>query len=134
MVSLLVPLLRKLLPPLKDGVFVHVSQGAENPHKLLMAFKMAVTMAEGGKDVIMYCDIEAVKVLTSKAKDVSMKGFPTLQEQLRRLSELNVKVMACPTCMKVAGIEAADLRPEVQVAERDLFFSFTKGRILTIDY
>jgi predicted peroxiredoxin len=118
----------------QDGVFIHVSRGAENPHKLLMAFKMAVTMAEANKDVIVYCDIEAVKVLTSKAKDVSMEGFPTLQEQLRRLVELKVKVMACPTCMKVAGIDAVDLRPEVQVAERDLFFTFTEGRILTIDY
>jgi hypothetical protein len=36
--------------------------------------------------------------------------------------------------MKLAGIQQRDLRPGVQVAERDLFFAFTKGRILSLDY
>jgi len=99
-----------------------------------MALKMAVTMAEGKKDVLVYCDIEAVKVLTSTAKDVGMEGFPTLSELLGRLAELKVKVLACPTCMKVAGIEQSDLRAGIHVAERELFFSFTKGRILSLDY
>jgi predicted peroxiredoxin len=118
----------------RDGVFIHISHGTDSPHRLLMALKMAVTMAEAHKDVLVYCDIEAVKVLTSTAKDVSMEGFPTLHELLARLAELKVVVLACPTCMKVAGIEQRDLRPGVRVAERDLFSSFTKGRILSLDY
>ena len=120
--------------PRRDGVLVHISHGADSPHRLLMALKMAVTMAEGKKVVLVYCDIEAVKVLTSTAKDVSFGGFPTLHELLGRLAELKVAVLACPTCMKVAGIEQRDLRPNVRVAERDLFFSFTNGRILSLDY
>lgn len=120
--------------PVRDGVFIHISHGADSPHRLLMALKMAVTMAEGKKDVLVYCDIEAVKVLTSSAKDVAMEGFPRLHELLDRLAVLNVVVLACPTCMKVAGIDPRDLRPGIRVAERDLFFSFTKGRILTLDY
>lgn len=120
--------------PEQDGVFVHISHGLDNPHKHLMALKMAVTMAEGKKDVLVYCDIEAVKALTSDAKAVTMEGFPSSHELLDRLTELNVTVLACPTCMKVAGIEQGDLRKGVSVAERDLFFSFTQGRILSIDY
>ncbi len=118
----------------RDGVVIHISHGAESPHRLLMALRMAVTMAEAKKDVLVYCDIEAVKVMTSTAKDVHMEGFPTLHELLARLVELKVVVMACPTCMKVAGVEQRNLRPGVRVAEKDLFFSFTKGRILSLDY
>jgi len=99
-----------------------------------MALKMAVTMAEGQKDVFVYCDIEAVKVLSLTAKNVSMKGFPTLHELLTRLAELKVPIVACPTCMRIAGIAEQDLRTGVKVAQRDLFFSFTKGRILSLDY
>jgi predicted peroxiredoxin len=120
--------------PGRDGVFIHISHGTDSPHRLLMALKMAVTMAEGKKDVLVYCDIEAVKVLTSSAKDVVMEGFPTSHELLARLGVLKVVVLACPTCMKVAGIEQRELRTGVRVAERDLFFSFTKGRILSLDY
>jgi len=120
--------------PARDGVFIHISHGADSPHRLLMALKMAVTMAEGKKDVLVYCDIDAVKVLTSTAKDARMEGFPRLHELLARLAELKVVVLACPTCMQVAGIDQRNLRPGVRVAERDLFFSFTKERILSLDY
>jgi predicted peroxiredoxin len=120
--------------PPRDGVFIHISHGTDNPHRLLMALKMAVTMDEAKKDVLVYCDIEAVKVLTSTAKDVRLEDFPSLYELLGRLTELKVVVLACPTCMKVAGIDERDLRPGVRVAEKDLFFSFTKGRILSLDY
>jgi hypothetical protein len=36
--------------------------------------------------------------------------------------------------MKVAKIESKDLREGVGAAQKDLFFSFTKGRILSLDY
>lgn len=120
--------------PERDGVFIHISHGANSPHRLLMALKMAVTMAEGKKDVLVYCDIEAVKVLTSSAKDVTMQGFLPSHELLDRLAVLKLVVLACPTCMRIAGIEQRDLQPSVRVAKRDLFFSFTKGRILSLDY
>jgi predicted peroxiredoxin len=118
----------------RDGVFVHISHGADNPHRLLMALKMAVTMAEGGKDVIVYCDIEAVKVLTHHAEVIAFDQFPSSHELLDRLKELKVTVLACPTCMRVAHIGPDALRPGVSVARKDHFFTFTKGRILSIDY
>jgi predicted peroxiredoxin len=118
----------------RDGVFVHISHGGDNPHRLLMALQMAATMAEGGKDVLVYCDIEAVKVLTASAKPVTFEAFPSSVELLERLKKLKVQVLACPTCMKVARVESKDLREGVSVAQKDLFFSFTKGRILSLDY
>jgi len=118
----------------REGVLVHITHGTDSPHGLLMALKMAVTMAEGKEDVLVYCDIEAVKVLVTGAKAVTMEGFPSSDELLNRLKELGVQVLACPTCMKIAHIEAKDLRPGVSVAQKDLFFSFTKGRILSLDY
>lgn len=118
----------------RDGIFIHISHGSDNPHRLLMGLKMAMTMAEGGKDVLVYCDIEAVRVLTKTAPDVSFAEFPTLHELLTHLGHLNVTVMACPTCMKVANVEAGDLREGIMVAQRDRFFGFTAGRILSLDY
>lgn len=118
----------------RDGVLIHITHGREDAHRLLMGFKMALNMADAGKDVIIYCDIEAVKVLTEKAKDVKHKDFPSLDEMITKLNAMGVKIMACPTCMKVAGINEKQLRKEVLVANRDYFFNFTKGRILTLDY
>jgi hypothetical protein len=42
--------------------------------------------------------------------------------------------MACPGCLKAAGKTEEDLADGVQIADKAKFFSFTKGRILTLDY
>lgn len=125
---------RQEVNPQRGGVFVHISHGSDDPHRLLMGLQMAVTMAEDKKDVMVYCDISSVRILTKSATDISLKPFPSLHELLARLAHLNVPVMACPTCMKVAGVHSDDLRPGVTVARKDRFFSFTSGRILSIDY
>jgi hypothetical protein len=42
--------------------------------------------------------------------------------------------MDCPTCLAVAKKKPSDLIEGIQVANKEVFFSFTKGRILTLDY
>ena len=118
---------------LKDGIFLHIASGYENPHKVLMALKMAVMMSMD-KDVLVYFDIKGVDLVMKTSKDMKFKDFPTLYELLDQLAAKKVIVMACPTCMKVAGYKPEDLRPGVIVAEKDKFFNFTKGRIVTLDY
>jgi peroxiredoxin family protein len=47
---------------------------------------------------------------------------------------MKVGVYACPTCLKIAGYKPEDLIAGVQIAQKDKFFNFTKGRIITLDY
>jgi predicted peroxiredoxin len=117
----------------RDGVFVHVSHGKDDPHRLLMALSMASLMAED-HDVAVYFDITAVEVVLKDAPDVSYAHFKPSGAQLADLKQKGVPLMACPGCLKAAGKSAADLAPGILVADKARFFSFTKGRILTLDY
>ena len=117
----------------KDGVFIHISSGYDDPHRVLMALKMAAMMAMD-EDVLIYVDIKGVDLLLKTSKDLKYKDFPTLYELLDQLVSKKVTVMACPTCLKVAGYAPEDLREGIIVAEKDKFFNFTKGKIVTIDY
>lgn len=117
-----------------DGLFLHVSHGADDPHRLLMAFRMAATVAESGRPVLVYCDIEAVRLLVKGAPEVALAPFPTSSASLRAMVEKGVRVRACPTCLKIAGFTEADLVDGVRLADRDEFFGFADGRILSIDY
>jgi len=117
----------------KDGLFLHVSSGYENPHKVLMALKMAKMMSED-KDVALYLDISAVELVLKSSKDMTYSDFPPLKELLKHLIDRKVTIMACPTCLKVAGYQPEDLMDGVIVAQKDKFFNFTKGRIVTLDY
>lgn len=117
----------------RDGVFIHVSSGTNDPHRVLMALNMARIMSED-HDVLVYFDIQAASVVLKDAPDIAFSHFPTSKKQLADLPSRGVVLMACPGCLKVMGKGADDLTAGVQIADKARFFSFTKGRILTLDY
>jgi len=117
----------------RDGVFLHISHGAEAPHRVLMALSMAEMMAET-RDVLVYFDIKGIEVVAKDAPDFTYSHFPASKAQLEKLIEMGIGVYACPGCLKAAGKTPADLMPGVKVADKDAFFTFTEGRILTLDY
>ena len=117
----------------KDGIFIHVSSGYENPKQVLMALNMANKMAEFN-DVCLFFDNEGVKLLTQSSEDIQMELYMPLHESLEKLIAIDVRIMACPTSVKAAGIEPEQLKSGIIIAEKEKFFNFTKGRILTLDY
>jgi predicted peroxiredoxin len=118
---------------LSDGVFIHITESYNDPHRVLMPLKMANIMAND-KDVLVYLDIHAVELVTKTSKDIQFADFEPLKKLLSDLLAKKVEIYACPTCMKIAGIKAEDLIEGIQVAQKDKFFQFTKGRIITLDY
>jgi len=117
----------------RDGMFIHITESYNDPHRVLMPMKMAVMLSKD-KDVLVYMDINAVELLVKGAKDLEHKEFDSFQTYLKQLIDNKVGVYACPTCLKVAGIKPEDLMDGVQIAQKDKFFDFTKGRIITLDY
>jgi predicted peroxiredoxin len=120
-------------PQTRDGVFVHLTHGPEDPHRVAMALQMA-RMMSADKDVLVYCDIKAIGVVLKNSPDIKFSHFPSSKSQLATLQKAGVTVMACPGCMKAAGKKPSDLAPGVVVADKSKFFTFTRGRILTLDY
>lgn len=106
----------------RDGVFIHISHGPDEPHQVLMALRMAEMMCED-KDVLVYFDVKAVEVVLKNAPDVQFKEFPNAKAQFKKLAERKVILMTCPGCLKAAGKTAADLAPGVQIADKKAFFS-----------
>lgn len=117
----------------RDGVFIHITESYNDPHKVLMPLKMANMMAQD-KDVLVYLDIHAVELVTKTSKDMEFADFEPLKKLFQGLVDKKVGVYACPTCMKIANIKPEDLMEGIQVAQKDKFFNFTKGRIITLDY
>jgi predicted peroxiredoxin len=116
-----------------DGIFVHISHGYDNPHRVLMGLNLAVMMSEE-KDVLVYIDITGVNFVLKDAEDIEYSHFPSAHTSISKLIEKEVPVMVCPGCLKAAGKTAEDVMDGVMIADKDLFFDFTDGRILTIDY
>jgi predicted peroxiredoxin len=117
----------------KDGVFIHISHGSEDPHRMLMGLTMAERMS-ADKDVIIYIDITGVDAVLKDSPDLTLEPFTSSKTIIKNLLNKEITIMACPTCLKAAGKTPEDLAEGISVANKEKFFNFTKGRILTIDY
>lgn len=117
----------------QDGVFIHVSHGPEDPHRVLMALQMAQIMSED-KDVLLYFDIKGVEAVLKDSPNISFSHFPDSKTQIQQLLDKGIPIMACPGCLKAAGKNPEDVISGIQIADKKGFFDFTSGRILTIDY
>ena len=60
--------------PVRDGVFLHISHGKDNPHRLLMALNMAKIMADD-HDVLVYFDIKAINAVLKDSEDIVFAHF-----------------------------------------------------------
>ena len=116
-----------------DGVFLHISKGSADVHDVLMALMLADKFA-GNKDVLVFFDKEGIEMVTKDAPNLSMDPFDPSDEIFERLVKEGVTLLACPACMQVSGVEEADLREGFEIAEKETFFDFTEGRILSLDY
>ncbi|MCI0495419.1 DsrE family protein [candidate division KSB1 bacterium] len=117
----------------KDGVFIHISNGTNDPHRVLMALNMAAIMAED-RDVLVYFDVKGVEVVLKNAIDLQFGHFTSSMTQIKKLLDKDVQLLVCPGCLKTIGKSEEDVIDGVQIANKDAFFNFTKGRILTLDY
>jgi predicted peroxiredoxin len=117
----------------KDGVFIHISRGAEDPHRVLMALALAEQMSED-KDVLVFFDIKGVEVPLKNGKAIEFREFESAQTLLPKLIDKGIRVCVCPMCLKAADRQPSDLIEGVQLAQKEAFFNFTQGRILSLDY
>jgi predicted peroxiredoxin len=116
-----------------EGIFLHISAGPDDPHRVLMPLQMAAMMMEN-RDVLVYFDIDAVKTVLKTSTDITYEQFPSSKTQLQKLMDGGVPLYVCPGCLEAAGYTPEDVMEGVQIAERDKLFAFTEGRILTLDY
>jgi len=117
----------------KDGVYDHISHGTDDPHRMLMGLTMAERMS-ADKDVILFIDITGIDVVLKNSPDLTLEPFSSSKILIQNLLKKGITIMACPTCLKAAGKSQEDLAEGISIADKDKFFNFTKGRILTLDY
>jgi predicted peroxiredoxin len=117
----------------RDGVFIHIQSGPDRPHNVLMGLRMAQIMA-ADRDVLVYFDIEGVHNVLKGAPDLKIDAIGSSHAILQDLVAHKVTLYACPGCLKALGKQPDQLMPGIALADKEGFFKFTRGRILTLDY
>jgi predicted peroxiredoxin len=119
--------------PPKDGVLIHISSGMENPQKVLMALTMGLIMSDD-RDVFIFMDINAVNVVLSTSKSLELPKFESSKILIDKILNKGIKIAVCTTCLEAVNKTQYDLMKGIKFANKDDFFDFTQGRILTLNY
>ncbi|MCB1232855.1 MAG: DsrE family protein [Verrucomicrobiae bacterium] len=122
-------------PPPPQKVVVHLSHFGDNLHAVNMALKIGTIVAGGDAEVVMFVDLEGVRLADSRQpNDLKWGTSPAISELLAGFLEAGGSVLVCPHCAAAAGLAADDLRKGAKIAEAseiaDLFLSAQK----VIDY
>jgi len=117
----------------REGVFIHISSGFDNPHKVVMALSLALKMADD-HDVFIFMDIKAPEVVLTNSKSIEMNKFEHSKILIAKLLEKDVRIAVCPMCLEVMNKTQFDLMRGIKIAEKEDFFDFTRGRIISLSY
>jgi predicted peroxiredoxin len=119
----------------QDGMLIHISHGADDPHRVLMPLSLALKMSES-MVVRVFFDIDGVTLVGKNAKNLTNEGFEKGSNELIQalLANDHVTLHVCPMCLKAAGMTQEDLLDGVQIADPGTFTGFTDGRIVSLDW
>lgn len=66
------------------GIFIHIIQAYNDPHRALMPLRM-VTLIAPDQDVIVYADMQAVASVVKDSKDLSYQEFESSKTYLQKI-------------------------------------------------
>lgn len=117
----------------KNGFLVHLSSG-DSQFKIIKALQIAENMNKNGNAVLLYFDTDATYLTLEETEDFIFleQSYKTL---LDRLITSEVDVRVCKgNLMKGLGKTEKDLISGVKLGEPDMFFTFTEGKVISLDY
>lgn len=118
----------------KDGIFIHICSGYNNPEKVLTALNLALGLSEIN-NVELFFDLDAVELLKKTSENIELQNFLSLHESLDSIIKNNIPIIVNTRSIKYSGIEQDQLIEGVtMIDDKKILFSFTKGRIISLNY
>ncbi|MEJ2006174.1 MAG: DsrE family protein, partial [Cyclobacteriaceae bacterium] len=87
----------------------------EEPESSLMALHFADKALENDIPVTVFMNVRGVKLASNASADVVFNG-ENLQGIIKSILNKGGKVVACPMCMKVQGVEESELMDGIEVS------------------
>ena len=129
-----------LLPPVpvaaQDAgtLFINLTAGTEQPHRPTMAFKMAIDARAAGKQAVIFLNIDAPMLATTRYPETLQFGSQSVRALMAQARDAGVQFFVCPHCMAAKGITADDLIDGTQVSDSDTLWAALEGPVVSMSY
>lgn len=118
-----------------DKVLVGLSNGANEPENVLIAYLMGVEALRAGKQAAMWLTKDGVNVATAGfAATIDVEGAPAVSALHDEYVASGGRFLVCPICVKLRNMGASSWVPNAEVAGAPSVYEFTTGGALIFNY
>lgn len=118
-----------------DKVLVGLTHADDEPENVLIAYLMGVEALRTGKQALMWLTKEAVHLATTGFSDkLEVPGAPSIGELHAEYVERGGRLFACPVCVKLRGLEDAELTTNAEIKGAPAVYEYTDGGALVFNY
>ena len=116
----------------KGTLVINLTSGKEDPHAVTMALELAGHALDDHRKVIVFLNVRAPELAGKHLPATcGLPGKPLIPEMISKLLKRGAVFLCCPSCMKVLGVQEADLVPGVKLASREgLFGGLGEGAVV----
>jgi sulfur relay (sulfurtransferase) complex TusBCD TusD component (DsrE family) len=114
-------------------VVVHIGQYSNDLHSAAMGLGLAGLLQERGARVTVFLDREGVR-LAETGQPLLIYGDTDTGELLRTFIDGGGRVLVCPHCAQLGGVEAAELRPGIEMGTRAAVADLIMAADLVVSY
>lgn len=102
---------------------LNLTSGQEDLHAAWMGLQLAEHALNDGREVTLFLNVHAAELATTKTPSaLAFQDKPPLQTRLKELTGRGAKLLVCPSCLEVLGIDAGMLIPGAKLASRESLF------------
>lgn len=118
-----------------DKVLVGLTHAEDDPESVLIAYLMGVEALRAGKEALLWLTKDAVEVATvGFVEKVTVPGAPSLTDLHNEYIERGGRFYACPVCVKLRDLGAAELVANAEIQGAPSVYEYTTGGALVFNY
>ena len=104
-----------------------------NAHSATMGLHFGQNALDSDIDLTVFLNVDGVKLMQPQADTIAFEG-ENLQQLLKDIQASGGTIVACPHCMEVHGVQAADLLEGVQMGKSEIMMERLKKNPTVFTY
>jgi predicted peroxiredoxin len=121
--------------PNGNRVAVGCTHGEEDPDRVIVAYLVAVAALDAGKEVVMWCTVEGVRLgLQGYADGIRADMDPPVSRVHAQFVEKGGQFFICPVCFKERQLDDGDLIEQAELKGATPLMEFVGDGATTFSY
>ena len=102
----------------KPTLVINLTSGTEDLHAVVMGLHFAEHGLADGREVVIFFNVKAPPLARKELSDtVKFKEMPPVRAMIADLLKQGAKMVVCPMCAEITGVEADQLAPGIDMIE-----------------